>query len=102
MVDPDLIQMENGAMVLAFGARLPEKLCWLDPTYEKNGVYAVFSLDGGDTWCHVLRIMGGELTTHYTGVREFAPGRLYFAYDVGSWRQGGRGGRGCNIDVELV
>ncbi len=101
IVDPDLIQMENGALVLSFGVRLPEKLCWLDPTVENNGVYAAFSLDGGDTWCHILRVMGGQLTTHYTAVREFAPNKLYFAYDVGSWRQGGRGGRGCRIDVEL-
>lgn len=102
VVDPDLIQMTDGTLVLSFGARLPEKMCWLDPTYEKNGVYLAFSLDGGDTWCHVLRIMGGHLTTHYTGVREYAPGKLYFVYDVGSWRQGGRGGRGCNVDVTIT
>lgn len=101
VVDPDITQMENGAVVLSFGVRLPAQLNWQDPSVENNGVYAAFSLDGGDTWSHVVRVMGGKLTTHYTGVREFEKDTLYFAYDVGSWREGGRGGRGCKIKVTL-
>lgn len=101
IVDPDLTQMKNGALVLSFGVRLPAQLNWQDPTVPGNGVYAAFSLDGGDTWSHVIQLMGGRLTTHYTAVREYGENKLLFAYDVGSWREGGRGGRVCNIDVEL-
>ncbi len=99
VVDPDLIQMKNGILVLTFGVRLPAQLCSLDPSIENNGVYAAFSTDDGDTWNHVIRIMGGKLTTHYTGVRELKEDTLYFAYDTGSWGSAGRSGRGCKIKV---
>lgn len=100
VVDPDLTQMKNGLLVLSFGVRIPAQLGWEDPIEENNGVFCAFSADGGDTWSHIVRVMGGKLTTQYTAVREAQNGDLLFAYDVGSWRQGGRGGRLCRIAVD--
>jgi len=108
MVDPDIIQMGNGLLVLSFGVRIPEKLCWGDPTHPVNGIYCAFSKDGGETWSHVIQLMGGTMTTHYTGVRELGQNRLLYHYDVGVWgpyepdKKDSRHGRACYIDVEYT
>lgn len=46
-VDPTLIEMQNGVLACAFGLRIPHKLCWDNPTHERNGNYVAFSLDQG-------------------------------------------------------
>ncbi|MBQ1317238.1 MAG: exo-alpha-sialidase [Lachnospiraceae bacterium] len=99
-VDPDLLEMKNGLIVLSFGVRIPAQLNWKDPTIPNNGVYCAISADGGETWSHLIRIMGGKLTTHYTSVREARNGDILFAYDVGAWGSKDRGGRMCRIKVE--
>jgi len=107
LVDPDLIQMKNGVLVCAFGARMPAKKAneGLGRSYLKgpdgkypdmrpipgrrydtwrapqNGDYLAFSLDGGDTWSHIVQYRSGLPTTHYAGVREVAPDLLYIVYD---------------------
>ena len=101
-VDPDLLEMKNGLLVLSFGVRIPAQLCWRDPAEPNNGVFCAFSADGGETWSHIIRIMGGEQTTHYTSVKEGRNGDVLFAYDVGSWLAGGRAGRMCRIHVEFA
>jgi len=100
VVDPDVIQMKNGLLACSFGVRIPAQLCWEDPSVPNNGVFCAFSKDGGDTWSHVVRVMGGHMTTNYTALREAKNGDILFAYDVGAWRQGGRGGRLCRIRVD--
>lgn len=100
MVDPDIIQMSNGLIALSYGVRIPEKLCWKDPTHPENGVYCAFSRDGGDTWSHVIRLLSGEMTTHYTALREISPGTLLYHYDVGAWGKPGRAARSCRVKVE--
>jgi len=88
LVDPDLIQMKNGALVLAVGVRIPARKSlfqnWRAP---ENGDYLAFSLDGGDTWSQVVQYRSGEPTTHYTGVREISPGLLYVVYDNSIWKE---------------
>ena len=84
-VDPELIQMQNGIVALAFGLRISEKLCWDHPQNPLNGNYVAFSLDGGDSFTHILQLTSGVLTTHYMGLREYQPGRLTAAYDLGAW-----------------
>jgi hypothetical protein len=107
LVDPELIQMQNGVLVCAFGARMPAKKAseglgrsflkgpdgkypdmrpipgrrydtWRAP---ENGDYLAFSCDGGDTWSHIVQYRSGLATTHYAGVREVAADLLYVVYD---------------------
>lgn len=107
LVDPELIQMQNGLLVCGFGARMPAKKAneGLGRSYLKgpdgkypdmrpipgrrydtwrapqNGDYLAFSFDGGDTWSHIVQYHSGMPTTHYAGVREVAPDLLYVVYD---------------------
>jgi hypothetical protein len=107
LVDPELIQMQNGLLVCAFGARMPAKKAneGLGRSYLKgpdgkypdmrpipgrrydtwrapqNGDYLAFSFDGGDTWSGIVQYRSGLPTTHYAGVREIAPDLLYIVYD---------------------
>ncbi|MHB9107633.1 MAG: sialidase family protein [Armatimonadota bacterium] len=99
-VDPDLIEMENGVLVCAFGLRIPEKPM-VDWTYPDNGNYLAFSFDQGDTWSHVTRLTGGRRTTHYMGLREARPDELFVAYDLGWWGQPGRMVVGRQVRVEI-
>ena len=108
-VDADLIQMENGLLAMSFGVRIPEKLCWEDPSHPVNGVYCAFSKDGGESWSHVIQLLSAEMTTHYTGVRELTKDKLLYHYDAGVWgfwddknkdKYKSRHGRACFIDVQ--
>ncbi len=107
IVDPELIQMKNGVLVCAFGARMPGRKATegfgrsflktvdgktpdLRPIAgrrydtwraERNGNYLAFSFDGGDTWSEVVQYRSGLPTTHYAGVREISDGLLYIVYD---------------------
>ena len=99
VVDPDLIEMTNGVLVCAFGVRIPEKACWADPGYERNGNYLAFSLDQGETWSHIIQLTSGIMTTHYMAVREVRPGELYVVYDVGAWGRPGRATYGGRVTV---
>lgn len=87
LVDPDLIEMQNGTLVLSVGVRIPARKSlfenWRAP---QNGNYLAFSLDGGDTWSHVVQYTSGTPTTHYAGVREIAPNLLYVVYDNSIWK----------------
>lgn len=111
IVDPDIIQMENGLLAMSFGVRVPEKLCWEDPSHPVNGVYCAFSKNSGDTWSHVIQLLSGEMTTHYTALRECGKNRLVYHYDAGVWnfwddknkdKYESRHGRACFIDVEYA
>ncbi|MBO9609516.1 MAG: exo-alpha-sialidase [Paenibacillaceae bacterium] len=87
-VDPNIIELKNGVLALAFGLRIPEKLCWLNPSHERNGNYIAFSFDQGATWSHVLQLTSGILTTHYMSVEEIEDNLLYVMYDHGHWDYG--------------
>lgn len=109
IVDPDIIQMSNGLLAMSFGVRIPEKLCWEDPTHPVNGVYCAFSKNGGESWSHVIQLLSGEMTTHYTAIRECGENRLVYHYDAGVWgfwddknrdKYESRHGRACFIDVD--
>ncbi|MBO9608698.1 MAG: exo-alpha-sialidase [Paenibacillaceae bacterium] len=95
VVDPDLIELSSGELVLAFGVRIPEKACWRNPSYPRNGNYIAVSLDRGETWSHIAQVTSGTQTTHYMGVVELAPGRIGIVYDVGTW--GGGNPRGIRF-----
>jgi hypothetical protein len=89
VVDPDLIETRSGILVAAFGVRIPQKLCWRNPTHPWNGNYLAFSRDGGKTWPDVARITSGVLTTHYMAVEETPrDNELYVTYDLGGWSRG--------------
>lgn len=90
VVDPDLVEMRCGILACAFGVRIPEKACWADPTFPRNGNYVAFSLDQGSTWSHVVQLTSGMMTTHYMGLREVRDGELAVVYDLGAWNQPGR------------
>lgn len=95
VVDPDIIELSSGELVLAFGVRIPEKACWRNPSYPRNGNYVAVSLDQGETWSHIAQVTSGTQTTHYMGVVELAPGRIGIVYDVGTW--GGGNPRGVEF-----
>jgi hypothetical protein len=107
LVDPELIQMQNGILVCAFGARMPARKAnegygrsflktadgkepdlrpvpgkrydtWRTP---RNGDYLAFSFDGGEHWSAIVQYRSGLPTTHYAGIREVAPDLLYVVYD---------------------
>ena len=104
IVDPDLITMQNGTLVCAFGARMPARRCWENCSTSRNGNYLALSRDGGDTWSHVVQITSGIMTTHYMGVREVAPGVLYVVYDVcpNGWGKPGATIMGFRLEVRSV
>jgi hypothetical protein len=98
LVDPDLIQMANGTLVCAVGARIPAKEYKLNWHAPENGNYLAFSCDGGDTWSQVVQFLSGPPTTHYMGVREVAKDVLYVVYDDSVWRMPGEA-MGFRLDV---
>jgi hypothetical protein len=92
VVDPDLIETRSGILVVAFGVRIPAKLCWTIPTHPRNGNYLAFSLDHGETWSQVTRLTTGIDTTHYMCVEETPKNNeLFVVYDFGHWN--GKEGR---------
>lgn len=93
-VDPDMIELRNGILVLSFGIRIPQKQCWNHPEHPWNGTYLAFSLDHGETWSNIVRLTSGVLTTQYTAITEMpTDNELFVAYDLGGW------GRGMRRDV---
>ncbi|MBL8294512.1 MAG: exo-alpha-sialidase [Bryobacterales bacterium] len=68
--DPDLIEMSDGTLVLAYGHK---------PDYLDDGNFLAFSLDQGRTWSQVVRLSSPR-SMAYTGLRETAPGELYLVY----------------------
>jgi hypothetical protein len=71
-VDPDVIEMQDGTLVMSFGHK---------PDYKDHGNYLAFSVDHGRSWTQVTPISYG-LTVAYTGVREVAPGELFVVYSA--------------------
>jgi hypothetical protein len=69
-VDPDLIEMQDGTLVMSYGHK---------PDYREHGNYVAFSLDHGRTWIQVTAL-SHQITSAYTGVREVAPNELYVVY----------------------
>jgi hypothetical protein len=87
VVDPDLLELRSGVLVAAFGVRIPPRACWTIPKHPWNGNYLAFSLDGGDSWSHVVRLTTGVFTTHYMAIEETPrDNHLFVAYDFGHWR----------------
>jgi hypothetical protein len=70
--DPDLIEMQDGTLVMSFGHK---------PDYREHGNYLAISLDHGSSWGHVTQISSTP-TMAYTGVREVSPGELFVAYTI--------------------
>ncbi len=94
VVDPDVIELRNGLLVAAFGVRITEKACWVEPRHPWNGNYLAVSRDQGDTWSNVVRMTSGVLTTHYMTVQETpTDNQLFVTYDLGGW------GRGATRDI---
>jgi hypothetical protein len=86
VVDPDLIELRNGVLVAAFGVRIPARACWTKPDHPWNGNYLAFSLDGGDTWSHVVQLTSGIPTTHYMCIEQMPDKNEFFVvYDWGHW-----------------
>jgi len=98
-VDPDLIELSDGALACVVGRRIWRK----DP--QKRGYYLAFSRDAGDTWSQVVQMprtephalaieplgdqdliaVGDRISTHYSTLLEIQPGVLLLIYDVGAW-----------------
>lgn len=94
VVDPDLIELRSGLLVAAFGVRVTQKACWLEPRFPWNGNYLAFSRDHGRTWSNVVRMTSGVLTTHYMAIEETpTDNTIYVTYDLGGWS------RGMNRDI---
>jgi hypothetical protein len=68
--DPDLTEMRDGTLVMAFGHK---------PDYQEHGNYVAFSLDHGHSWTHVVPL-SSTVTRAYCGVREVSPGELFVVY----------------------
>ncbi len=90
IVNPDLIQMQDGTLVCTVGVRAPQKKYSKNWRAPQNGDYLAFSRDGGDTWSNVVQFLSGQPTTQYMGVRELRPGLLYVVYDDSIWKLSGR------------
>jgi hypothetical protein len=71
-VDPDLIEMNDGTLVMAYGHK---------PDYMDHGNFLAFSLDQGATWTAETRL-NATMTRAYVGVRETSPGVLYVVYST--------------------
>lgn len=102
VVDPDLVELENGILACAIGVRIPEKACFRDPTCPRNGNYLAFSRDGGKTWSHVIQLTSGVWTTHYMSIREIRPNELFVTYDLGFWGRPDNRVMGCTVNVSAA
>ena len=101
LVDPDLVELQNGILACAVGVRIPEKACFRDPTCPRNGNYLAFSRDGGQTWSHVVQLTSGVWTTHYMGICQVRPNQLYVTYDLGFWGRPDNQVIGCTVEVSV-
>ncbi len=105
-VDPDVIELRSGVLVLAVGARIPARASWPRAGYPRNGDYLAFSLDHGETWSHVVQLVSGVLTTHYMAIEETPTNNeLFVTYDLGDWASGkGRSifGRPLKLEVAVA
>lgn len=103
VVDPDLLVLRTGVIVASFGVRVPPRACWPRAQFPWNGNYLAFSLDGGDTWSHVVQVTSGVLTTHYTAIEESSrDNEIFLAYDLGDWGSGqGRSTYGRSVKISL-
>ena len=89
VVDPDLIELRSGLLVAAFGVRITQKGCWVEPRHPWNGNYLAVSRDHGQTWTNVVRLTSGVETTHYMAIEETpTDNRIYVTYDLGTWGKG--------------
>ena len=52
--DPDLIEMQDGTLVIAFGHK---------PDYQEHGNYLAFSVDHGHSWTEVVPISSTVTST---------------------------------------
>ena len=68
-----------------------------------NGTYLAVSLDHGVTWGHVVRMISGVLTTHYTAIEETPEdNRIFWAHDLGDWGSGrGRSTHGRFVRIAV-
>lgn len=73
-VDPDLIEMSDGTLVMGYG----HKADFMD-----HGNFLAFSLDQGATWICETRI-STTMTRAYVGVREVSAGTLFVVYTTTS------------------
>jgi hypothetical protein len=92
-VDPDLIEMSNGALVSSFGHK---------PDCDNHGNFLAFSFDQGGDWSQIVRLSSeSELTGAYTTVREVSPGKLFVVYEVrdGTYRSSSRRILGRTVQV---
>lgn len=71
-VDPDLIEMSDGTLVMGYGHK---------PDFMDNGNFLAFSLDQGATWVCETRL-STTMTRAYVGVREVSPGTLFVVYST--------------------
>lgn len=69
-VDPDLIEMSDGTLVMGYGHK---------PDFMDNGNFLAFSRDHGATWESETRL-NSTMTVGYVGVREISPGNLFVVY----------------------
>jgi hypothetical protein len=69
-VDPDLIEMSDGTLVMGYGHK---------PDFMDHGNFLAFSRDQGATWESETRL-NATMTVGYVGVREISPGTLFVVY----------------------
>ena len=69
-VDPDLVEMSDGTLVMGYGHK---------PDFMDHGNFLAFSFDQGATWGLETRL-NTTLTRAYVGVREVRPGTLFVVY----------------------
>lgn len=87
-VDPDLIEMSDGTLVMSYGHK---------PDYQDHGNFLAFSLDQGATWIGETRL-NWSITSAYTGVREVNPGTLFVIYSNTAERQASKY-RGATFNI---
>jgi hypothetical protein len=103
-VDPDVIELRSGVLVLVVGARIPARACWPRAGFARNGDYLAVSVDHGETWSHVVQLVSGVLTTHYMAIEETPrDNELFVTYDLGDWSTGkGRSIFGRRLKLEVT
>lgn len=87
-VDPDIIELSNGVLAASCGWRTEESRKHHNPDPKDigagHGNYLIFSFDQGETWTQKIHVTH-EPSSCYTAIRETAPGKIVFVYDVGDW-----------------
>jgi len=97
-VDPDLIELSDGTLAATCGHRTAESRAVphasLSSIGQSHGNYIAFSFDCGESWSTATQVTTGP-SSCYTTLREIAPGRLLFIYDIGDfWTRTYRGYEG--------